>query len=450
MAYSEGSADGNFPVIQVRKLRKLPLPGEVIAKVGDKVDPETVVAKISLKPGIPWVVPVARLLGVEPADLPSSMMRQIGDRIKTKEVIARAEKGLYGRKEYEAPTDGVIEEISSKSGRVVIREEFGKEEPPISFDAAFELGVKPRELSKFMMKKIGDEVKKGQFVAKKGEAQAFFTKNARAPISGIIAEINDSTGYVTIARPFKEVVVKGYIEGTITEVLPGRGVWVEAPAVRLTGIFGVGRETHGTLKVLVNKASDTLTPDMITTECEGKIIVGGAFATNEAIGKCVEVGAKGLVTGTASYLNLINSLGVKLGVGITGQEDVGVTVILMEGFGTLDMREDAFTLLKAMEGRRASINGATQIRAGAIRPEVIVPFPGYDKPLAQITAVDEELSPGQRVRLINAPYFGMKGKVLALPRDAATVETEAKVPVVELELDDGRKAVVPRPNVEVL
>ncbi|MHB8758218.1 MAG: hypothetical protein ACYC6V_09440, partial [Bacillota bacterium] len=194
MAYSVGSAGSNgekrYPVAMVRKVRKLPLPGEVLAKVGDQIDPETIVAKISLKPGIPWVVPVARLVGIEPAALPAAMTRKVGDRVKTKEIIARAEKGIYGRKEYEAPTDGVIEDISEKSGRVVIREEFGKEEPPVSFDAAFELGCKPRDLPKFMIKKIGDEVKRGQFVAKKGEAQAFFTKTARTPISGIIAEVN--------------------------------------------------------------------------------------------------------------------------------------------------------------------------------------------------------------------------------------------------------------------
>jgi hypothetical protein len=450
VAYSVDSSSGEFPVVNVRKLRKLPLPGEVLAKVGDKVEPDTIVAKISLKPGIPWVVPVARLLGIEPADLPGAMMRKIGDRIKTKEVIARAEKGLYGRKEYEAPTDGVIEEISGKSGRVVIREEFGREEPPITFDAAFELGVRPKELSRMMLKKIGDEVKKGQFVAKKGEAQAFFTKNARAPISGIIAEINDQTGYVTIARPFKEVVVKGYIDGTVTEVGANRWAVVEAPAVRLTGIFGVGRETHGILKMAVQSPSDTLTPDLVTPEFEGKIVVGGGFATNEAISKCILVGAKGIITGTASYLNIIRSLGVKLGVGITGQEDIGVTVILMEGFGKLDMRAEAFNLLKALEGRRASINGATQIRAGAIRPEIIVTFPGYDQSLAKMIVLDEELSPGQQVRLINAPYFGHKGTVMTLPRDPVVIETQAKVPVVEIRLESGATVLVPRANVEVI
>lgn len=455
MASSGGSSAGNglgngtYPITLVRKIRKLPLPGEVLVSEGDVVAPETEVAKISLRPGIPWVIPVARLLGIEPQDLPAAMLRKVGDRVKIKEVIARAQKGLYGQKEYESPTDGVIEDISDKSGRVVIREEFGKEEPPVSFDACFELGCRPKDLPKFMLKKVGEEVKRGQFVAKKGEAQAFFTKTARAPITGIISEVNDQTGYVTISRPFKQVVVKGYIHGRVAQVIPDRGCIVEAPAVRVTGIFGVGREAYGQLVVLADKPSDRLTPDMITAEHAGKIVVGGSFATDEALARALEVGCRGVITGTASYLNLVNSLGVKLGVGITGQEEIDLTVILMEGFGELSMREKAFRTLKSLDGKMASINGATQIRAGAIRPEVIVTFPDFDGQPAEEQVVDEDLVPGQRVRIINEPHFGELAVVKSLPREPVVIPTGAKVPVVEVQLGDGGTAVVPRANVEV-
>jgi hypothetical protein len=443
-------ADDNFPVTRVRKVRRLPLPGEVLVEQGQAVRPDQPVAKISLRPGIPWVVPVARLLGIEPADLPGAMLRKVGDKVRNREVIAKAVKGLYGQKEYEAPTDGVIEEISDKSGRIIIREEFGKEEPPVSFDAAFELGVRPRELPKMMLVRVGQEVKRGAIIAKKGETAAFFTKTARAPISGVVAAVNDQTGYVTIARPFKEVVVRGYLAGRVAEVLPGRGCVVEADAVRLTGAFGLGRETFGPLRVLVDKPSDVLTADAIDASCAGQIIVGGSQATNEAMAKALEVGVRGVITGTAHYLNLVKSLNVRLGVGITGQEDIDMTVILMEGFGMLAMREQAFAALKKLEGREASINGATQIRAGAIRPEIIVPM-GTDGHLNGAAAqVDEDLTVGQRVRIVNDPYFGRIGTIAALPRESRAIETGAVVPVAEVELPDGSVVVVPRKNVEIL
>jgi hypothetical protein len=433
----------------VRKLRRLPLPGEVLVEQGARVKPDDIIAKISLRPGIPWVVPVARLLGIEATDLPKSMHRKVGDRVKAKEVVARAEQGLYGRKEFESPTDGVIEDISANSGRVVIREEFGREEPPLSVDVAVELGVRPKEVGKYMLRKIGEEVKRGQIFAKKGEQAAFFTKSASAPISGIISEINENTGYVTISRPFKEVVVRAYLSGKVAQILPQRGAVVETPAVRVTGIFGVGRETHGNLKMLVDDPGATIGPDLITPDCKGRILVGGGHVTNEALVKALEVGAKGLITATASYLNIIRSLGVKLGVGITGQEDVPMTLILMEGFGNLGMRRHVFETLQALEGREASINGATQIRAGAIRPEIVVPFPESEGTVEPEAPVDEELSPGQAVRIINEPYFGATGNVVELPRDAYRIETEASVPVVRVRLGTGDEVTVPRANVEI-
>lgn len=435
----------------VRKTRVLPLPGNVLVEQGQTVEPNTHVAKISLRPGIPWVVPVARLIGVADADLPKCMLKKVGDTVKNKEIIARGlAGGLYGAKELASPTDGVIEDISPRSGRVVIREVFGKEEPPVDFDVAFDLGCKPRDLERFMVAKVGDEVKRGEIIAKKGEASAYYVRNSKAPVSGVITNINLQTGFVTIARPFKEVVVDAYIQGKVASVIPQRGAVIEVPAVRITGIFGVGRERHGELKVVVDGPADVLDEDRVTPDCQGKILVGGSMATNAAIKKALEVGAKGIIAGTASYLNVVQSLGVKLGVGITGQEDIEMTLILMEGFGRLDMRPEIFDLLRALDGRLACINGATQIRAGAIRPEIIVPFPDYTGPFTEKQLVYEDLVKGLSVRVINDPYFGLKGKVVELPREPQLIETECKTPVAVVELEDGRTVTVPRANLEIL
>ncbi len=438
-------------VKKIRKLRKLPMPGEVLVQVGDKVTPETVVAKVNLNPGIPWVVPVARQIGVEPHKLEEFMMVKAGDVVQQKQIIARAdETGIYGRTEYEAPISGVVEEISCKSGRVVIREELGREEPPISFNACLELRCKPKELPQYMLKKVGDEVKKGQIIAKKGQGHTYSTNTARTPISGIIAEINDQTGSVTVARPLEEAMIKGYITGSIVEVLPERGCVVETPAAIVNGIFGVGGETHGVLKVAVPSHDTVLEEHHISEDMEGKIVVGGAFVTNEALSKALQVGVKGVITGAASYLSLTKSLGCKLGVGVTGHEDIDMTVILTEGFGHLNMRRAVFETFMAVEGFHVSINGATQIRAGAIRPEVIIPLPDWDQELENEPILDEELVIGQVVRCINKPYFGEIGQVIEVPREAVLIETECLAPVVKVQLNDGRQVFVPRQNVEVL
>ncbi len=451
MASLPDYSSGSYPVQRIEMRRELPLPGEALVEEGDEVDHDTILAKITLKPGIPWVIPLFRLIGVDPADTPDAMLVDVGDNVKTGQIIAQAKAGRYGRKEYESPTDGILEEVSPKSGRLVIREEFGKEEPPVSFDVAFELGVRPRELREHMLVKEGQEVKKGAMGAKKGEASAFFTRTANAPISGVVTEINEESGYITISRPFREIIIDAYIKGTVAEVIPKYGAIVQSKGVIINGVFGLGPEQHGDLVILGDDRESILTDDMVTHEHEGKVIVAGGYATNEALKKALDVGVNGVVCGTASYLNLVQSLGVKLGVGITGQEDIDMTVILMEGFGNLSMREHAFDALRQLEGMEISINGRTQIRAGAIRPEIVCPFPGYEGELQKAVEFEEELVRGQRIRIISEPYFGYLGEIVDLPNQPEEIETGARVPVAHIRLEEDSQEVVsiPRKNVEI-
>jgi len=97
----------------------------------------------------------------------------------------------------------------------------------------------------------------------------------------------------------------------------------------------------------------------------------------------------------------------------------------------------------------ASINGATQIRAGVIRPEIIIP---HDKRFDEISG--DELAagmiPGTPVRIISQPYFGVIGRVLSLPVELQQIETKSHVRVLEVEVDDGRVVTIPRANVEII
>ena len=199
-----------------------------------------------------------------------------------------------------------------------------------------------------------------------------------------------------------------------------------------------------------HQPDQVLEAGMITDDCRDKIIIGGSFATNDALSKAIDVGAKGVVTGTANYFNLTQSLGVKLGIGITGQEDIPITVILMEGFGHLNMRKEVWETLAALEGMTASMNGATQIRAGAIRPEIIVSFFGYTGELAKPARYDVDLRKGAEIRIVSEPYFGAVGTVAEIIKEPVMIDTEAKVPVVKVQLEDGKQVMVPRANVEML
>ena len=101
--------------------------------------------------------------------------------------------------------------------------------------------------------------------------------------------------------------------------------------------------------------------------------------------------------------------------------------------------------------RDSSISGATQIRAGVLRPEIIVP---QIAEVSSCTQAAEEgvhgMIVGALLRVIRVPYFGRIGRVSSLTTELQEVESGARVRVLEVEFEDGEKAVVPRANVEMI
>jgi hypothetical protein len=127
--------------------------------------------------------------------------------------------------------------------------------------------------------------------------------------------------------------------------------------------------------------------------------------------------------------------------------------VVTEGFGEIMMAHKTFDLLKRHEGQEACINGATQIRAGVIRPEVVIPnLDVLESIIKDIEAEVENpgLTVGSPVRVIRQPYFGKLGSVTNLPSQLQMLESESKARVLEVEFEDGKRAIIPRANVEMI
>jgi len=355
------------------KLRRLPLKGQVIAKKGDHVKAETVVARTEL-PGNVQPIKAASILGVHQADLMEVMLKKEGDSVSRDEIIATS-KSFFGlfKSHCKSPCDGVIESISTVTGQVIIRE------PPIP------------------------------------------------------------------------VEVNAYIDSVITEVLPDEGVVAEAVGAFIQGIFGVGGEAHGDLAIATDDPSLPLKAEDLKPEHRGKIVVGGSQVGIDCINKARQLGVLGLVVGGIDDSDLRALLGFDLGVAITGHEDLGVTVVVTEGFGQMTMAHRTFELFRKFAGRKVSINGATQIRAGVMRPEICIPLGHPSETVGAEVQVDSKgLVLGSPVRVIRMPHFGALGEVVELPPELQQVESEAKVRVLKVRFQDGSEAILPRANVEMI
>jgi hypothetical protein len=135
---------------------------------------------------------------------------------------------------------------------------------------------------------------------------------------------------------------------------------------------------------------------------------------------------------------------------------MGITLIVTEGFGSIAMAERTFALLASHAGRTASVNGATQIRAGVMRPEIVVPLEVSAAGAAGGAAAEAGgamagvLEIGTPVRVIRDPHFGVLGTVSALPEQPAVLGSGSKARVLEVATADGQRLTVPRANVELI
>jgi hypothetical protein len=357
--------------IVVKKIRRLPIKGEVLVQKGEQVSPDTVIARAML-PGPLQTLKLAEKLGVEARDVPGIFKLKAGDTVEKGQVVAET-KGLFG----------------------------------------------------------------------------MFKSTVTSDYSGVIESVSEVTGNALVREPSLPVDVSAYIKGTVADVVPEEGAIIETRCAMVQGIFGVGGERHGTIQIVVSGPSEVLDAQHIKPEHAGKILVGGAGVTFAALQKATEVGVVGLVAGGVKDSDLIKFLGFDIGVAITGQENITLTLLVTEGFGFLNIAERTFELLKSLEGKQASLNGATQIRAGVIRPEIIVPI-AEDVALAQAKKEAFLLEIGVPIRVIREPYFGRLGTVTGLPHQLVALESGTEVRVLNAKLENGEEVTVPRANVEIM
>ncbi len=317
-------------------------------------------------------------------------------------------------------------------------------------NVANRLSVEPGELAELMVLAEGSQIKKGQLLAQSKGFFGMFKSSCYSPADGTVEQISSITGQVVVREPAVPVSINAYIDGTIDEVIPEEGVVVKAQCSFIQGIFGIGGETSGALKILTDDPARPLQESHLDESCRDRIVVGGAYVTNAVLQRAINLGVRGIIVGGIDDQDLREFLGYDLGVAITGSEDKGVTLVCTEGFGAIRMADRTFKLLCAQEGKRASINGATQIRAGVIRPEIIVPLEAGTALVAE-TADPVGMVEGCPVRVIRNPYFGRLGTVVKLPVELTALETEAKVRVVTIKFDDDNVVVtLPRANVELI
>lgn len=333
---------------------------------------------------------------------------------------------------------------------VVARTELPGDVSPINL--ANQLGVPASDVPGCMLKHEGDRVEAGVPLARTKGIFGMFKNEYVSKAPGTIESISGVTGQVILRGAPILVEVRAYLTGTVMEILPKEGCVIEAQATFVQGIFGVGGEAYGPIRMACRAPSDEFTPEHILADMRGCVVIGGARMHGETVRRAIAAGVSALVSGGIDDADLKAVLGYDLGVAITGSEQIGLTLIVTEGFGDIAMAERTFQLLAAHAREAAAVNGATQIRAGVMRPEIVIPLAGATQPGAEEAAhvMAAPLRVGAAVRIIRDPYFGVLGSVAALPPEPRVLGSGSKARVLEVATSSGEKLIVPRANVEII
>jgi len=327
---------------------------------------------------------------------------------------------------------------------VVARTELPGKVTLVNFATA--LGVLPDEIAPTLVVQPGAAIEHGEVLARRRTWFGWSSQTVTSPLRGTLESVSAVTGMAVLREPPIPVEVRAYVDGFIVEVMAGEGVVVETRGALVQGIFGLGGERQAPIAMVAKAPDEVLEAAALGEAHRGKVVIGGARVTLAALRRAIELDVAAIVSGGFAYQDVRELLGYDVGVAVTGNEAIATTLIVTEGFGDIAMARTTFELLGALDGKLASVNGATQIRAGVIRPEIVVPEP--DAALST-AAVGGGLTVGAPVRCIRAPYFGRIGTVTALPIELVSLPSETRVRVLEVDLGS-EKVTVPRANVEVI
>ncbi|UCG43820.1 MAG: glutamate mutase L [candidate division WOR-3 bacterium] len=324
----------------IRMRRELATPGKVLVSPGDRVGPDTIVARSVRQFLRPFFLDIASALEVAPDQAAQYLVKKVGDELGLGDIIASRPRRFLPPKVVRSNVRARIEKVLP-NGAVVARElpELAKEYTTVP--VAKELGKAARKIKPYLKVEPGQAVDRGQWLAV-DPARGF--RFSASPVRGKVNRIDLHFGVVIIEPLLEKEEVRAWFPGVVEET-SDRGCLVVGRGVTVNGIWGMGGERHGRL-TLGEPTEDS--------------IVVRQFADADVLGRLEQRNAAGLVTGGVHLQDVLGG-------------DLGFTIVVLGGFGRRQIPSELQSALEAHEGRLALADGTTQLRVGVRRPRVVLP-----------------------------------------------------------------------------
>ncbi|MBN1993057.1 MAG: hypothetical protein JW953_10165 [Anaerolineae bacterium] len=306
-------------------------------------------------------------------------------------------------------------------------------------DVARQLAQPEVDMSRVMLKAVGDWVKAKEVMAVAGGGLPFLQRSARAPAAGYIAAVGP--GWVLLETERTIIEIQAFINGVVTKIIPYRGVVIEAHGAMIQAACGFGGEAYGRLHRLAASPFESLPAGALNQGVEQTILVGGRSVDETLLRRAEAMQVRGIIVGSinAALLNL--------------DPPVKVRVVATEGFGHAPMSAYTFALLTALNGRHVSMRGQTPGLASSVQgqpaapPVILATTSGLALPNATGAQPAREIKVGSRVRITRGSLLGVTGHIASMPAEPQPVPGGVVAPGAYVTIDK-QEHFVPWANLE--
>lgn len=295
---------------------------------------------------------------------------------------------------------------------------------------AHALGVSGENVERYLTRKVGDRIYEGEIIARKRGLLGVGKKEIKAPVDGLISEI-DSRGDLILKFLPKPVRMISGASGKIQEVSENK-ISIAATATKIHGFVSLGTLREGLINV-IGPANEFIIPSTIKSDSKGKILVGGALLEKSALEKAVTLGVTGIITGGMNYRDFET-----LGAG----GDVGTSLMITEGFGTAPMGGDMLKFFESKQGRLGFISGEEN---ALFIPEYVE----ATAPDITTSQIWRQLQVGDKVRFLRTGGSSLLGTVKELPGDQI-LNSGILTEVALVSLGSGEDGLFPAANLEII
>ncbi len=296
---------------------------------------------------------------------------------------------------------------------------------------AHELGVRGKEVHKYLIRKIGDRIYEGEIIARKKGMLGVGKKEIKTPVDGIITEIDDRGDVILKFLP-KPVRLLAGASGQIKEITDAK-ISISTVGTSIYGFVSIGKDREGIISV-IGGPKEFIIPSKINSDAKGKILVGGALLEKSALEKAVTLGVEGVITGGMNFRDF-DVLG--------GGQDIGTSIIITEGFGSAPMGDDIWNYLNKNQGRLGFILGNEN--------QIAIPdISGNAQAKEQLNDTNwRELKINDKVRYLRKESSDLSGVVKELPGNQI-LNSGILTEVAIVSLISGQDMILPASNLEII